>query len=104
MLSDHHARTAEFGFSSILNLPFPCTAKTGTSYKFCDNWTIGYTKDYTLGVWVGNFDHQPMLKVSGVSGAGPIFTNIMLQLYKERPRPDPFAIPPGLNRVSRRLR
>jgi penicillin-binding protein 1C len=100
ILTDHYARTTEFGFNSILNFPFDCAVKTGTSFKFCDNWTIGYTSDYTLGVWVGNFDHTPMMKVSGVSGAGPIFANIMLQLYKERPRPVPFAIPPGLNRVS----
>jgi len=99
MLSDHHARTTEFGFSSILNLPFPCAAKTGTSYKFCDNWTIGYTRDYTLGVWVGNFDHKPMLKVSGVSGAGPIFANIMFQLYRNKPWPEGISEPTGIARI-----
>ncbi|NOQ96623.1 MAG: penicillin-binding protein 1C [Calditrichae bacterium] len=100
MLSDHHARTMEFGFSSILNLPFPCAAKTGTSYKFCDNWTIGYTRDFTLGVWVGNFDHKPMLKVSGVSGAGPIFANTMVQLYRGKPWPEDFSEPPGIARIT----
>jgi penicillin-binding protein 1C len=99
MLSDDHARTTEFGFSSILNLPFPCAAKTGTSHKFCDNWTIGYTRDYTLGVWVGNFDHKPMLKVSGVSGAGPIFANIMVQLYRNKAWPEAFVRPPGIARI-----
>ncbi|UCF64823.1 MAG: penicillin-binding protein 1C, partial [bacterium] len=100
ILSDPHARTTEFGFNSILNLPFPCAAKTGTSYKFCDNWTLGYTRDYTLGVWVGNFDHKPMLKVSGVSGAGPIFANIMYQLYRDREWPESFTMPPGIIRVT----
>jgi penicillin-binding protein 1C len=99
ILSDPFARTTEFGFNSILNLPFACAVKTGTSFKFCDNWTIGYTRDYTLGVWVGNFDHSPMMRVSGVSGAGPIFANIILQLYKHKSWPEPFPVAPGLNRV-----
>jgi len=100
ILSDHFARTTEFGFNSILNLPFDCAVKTGTSFKFCDNWTIGYTRDYTLGVWVGNFDHKPMLKVSGVSGAGPIFANIMMQLYRDKPWPEAFAEPADIARIT----
>jgi penicillin-binding protein 1C len=99
ILSDRFARTSEFGFHSILNLPFPCAAKTGTSFRFCDNWTIGFTQDYTLGVWVGNFDHTPMMKVSGVSGAGPLFAKIMLQLYSKKEYPDKYDIPPGIQRV-----
>jgi penicillin-binding protein 1C len=100
ILSDPRARTAEFGFNSILNLPFPCAAKTGTSHRFCDNWTVGFTRDYTLGVWVGNFDHTPMMKVSGISGAGPLFANIIYLLYRNREYPYPFPAPPGLLRVS----
>lgn len=99
ILSDAFARTAEFGFNSILNLPFPCCVKTGTSFRFCDNWTVGFTKDYTLGIWVGNFDHTPMQKVSGVSGAGPIFANIMLMLYNNRNWPEGFPQPDGLVNV-----
>jgi penicillin-binding protein 1C len=99
ILGDRSARVAEFGFSSILNLPFPCSVKTGTSHRFCDNWTIGFTSDYTLGVWVGNFDHTPMLKVSGISGAGPIWANIMMALYDERRWPAPLSLPAGLVRV-----
>ncbi len=99
ILSDRYARTSEFGFNSILNLPFPCAAKTGTSHRFCDNWTIGFTRDYTLGVWVGNFDHTPMMKVSGISGAGPLFANIMVLLYRNEALPEPFPVPSGLTRV-----
>ena len=87
ILSDPFARAAEYGFDSILNLPFTCSAKTGTSFRFCDNWTMGFTEDYTLGVWVGNFDHSPMMNVSGVTGAGPIFANIMYQLYTRKDKP-----------------
>jgi penicillin-binding protein 1C len=99
ILGDPSARTAEFGFNSILNLPFPCYVKTGTSHRFCDNWTIGFTADYTLGVWVGNFDHTPMLKVSGVSGAGPIWANIMMSLYDGKRWPSNIPQPEGLIRV-----
>jgi penicillin-binding protein 1C len=87
ILSDTHARTAEFGFDSVLKLPFRCSAKTGTSFRFSDNWTVGFTEDYTLGVWVGNFDHSPMQKVSGVTGAGPIFARIMMSLYQNGRKP-----------------
>ena len=100
ILSDRFARTSEFGFHSILNLPFPCAAKTGTSFRFCDNWTIGFTQDYTLGVWVGNFDHTPMMKVSGVSGAGPLFAKIMLQLYSKKEYPVKYNIPAGIQKVT----
>jgi len=99
ILSDQFARAAEFGFNSILNLPFPCAVKTGTSFRFCDNWTVGYTKDYTLGVWVGNFNHSPMQKVSGVSGAGPLFTEIMMMLYGKKKWPSKFTMPEGLVKV-----
>ena len=100
ILSDRFARTPEFGFNSVLNFPFPCAAKTGTSFRFCDNWTIGFTRDYTLAVWVGNFDHTPMQRVSGVSGAGPLFANIMLLLYSDRDYPARDLLPEELTRVT----
>jgi penicillin-binding protein 1C len=99
ILSDRFARTPEFGFNSVLNFPFPCAAKTGTSFRFCDNWTVGFTRDYTLAVWVGNFDHTPMQRVSGVSGAGPLFANIMLLLYSKKDYPVKEPIPEELTRV-----
>jgi penicillin-binding protein 1C len=54
--------------------------KTGTSRNYRDNWTVGYTPEFTVGVWVGNFDNTPMENVSGVSGAGPIFRDIFMRL------------------------
>jgi penicillin-binding protein 1C len=99
ILSDKFARTSEFGFNSVLNFPFPCAAKTGTSYRFCDNWTVGFTRDYTLAVWVGNFDHSPMQKVSGVSGAGPLFANIMHLLYSKKRYPEKDTLPEKLTKV-----
>ncbi|MCK4233910.1 penicillin-binding protein 1C [candidate division WOR-3 bacterium] len=99
ILSDKFARTSEFGFNSVLNLPFQCGVKTGTSFRFCDNWTVGFTRDYTLGIWVGNFDHSPMQKVSGISGAGPIFANIMQMLYNDKKWPEKFPLPDDLVKV-----
>ena len=52
--------------------------KTGTSQAYHDNWTIGYTRDVTVGVWVGNFDRTPLRDSTGVTGAGPLFHAVML--------------------------
>jgi penicillin-binding protein 1C len=59
-------------------------AKTGTSQAYHDNWTIGYTRDVTVGVWVGNFDRTPLHLSSGVTGAGPIFHAVMLAANRGR--------------------
>jgi penicillin-binding protein 1C len=77
ILSDNAARTPMFGSNSILNLPFPAAAKTGTTNDFRDNWTLGYTPDLAVGVWAGNADYTPMVNVSGVAGAAPIWNQFM---------------------------
>lgn len=87
ILSDAASRAPAFGHDSPLNLPFECAVKTGTSSEFRDNWTIGYTTEYTVGVWAGNFDNKPMSGISGITGAGPIFHDIMMYLYKDRVPP-----------------
>ena len=94
ILADAHARAASFGVHSVLALPFDAAVKTGTSSGFRDTWTVGYTREYTVGVWAGNFDGRPMRHVSGVSGAGPLWNRIMLHLH-ERRDPEPFAPPAG---------
>jgi penicillin-binding protein 1C len=78
ILSDDNARAFAFGRGGNLDFPFPVAAKTGTSQAYRDNWVVGYTQAVTVGVWVGNFDRQPLVGSSGVSGAGPIFHAIML--------------------------
>lgn len=95
ILSDPHARAPAFGLGGPLHLPFPCAAKTGTTKDFRDNWTAGYTTAYTVGIWVGNFDGQPMEKISGITGAAPLFRDIMLELHAGFD-PAPFPVPPGL--------
>ncbi len=74
VLSDRGARAAAFGEWSQLDFPFLVSAKTGTSEGFRDNWVIGWNREVTVGVWVGNLDGTPLAPgTSGVSGAGPLF-------------------------------
>lgn len=79
ILSDNTARTPAFGPNSPLALPFPAAVKTGTSgdEEPRDNWTLGYTPDVAVGVWVGNADYTPLKDTSGVSGAAPIWNQFM---------------------------
>jgi penicillin-binding protein 1C len=76
-LSDEAARAPAFGIDNALRLPFPTAVKTGTSRAWVDNWTVGFTHERTVGVWVGNFGGAPMQRVSGITGAGPIFQRVM---------------------------
>jgi penicillin-binding protein 1C len=78
ILSDDEARAYVFGRGGSLEFPFPVAVKTGTSQAYRDNWTIGYTREVTVGVWVGNFDRRPLVGSSGVTGAAPIFHAVML--------------------------
>jgi penicillin-binding protein 1C len=78
ILSDPDAREFVFGRGGSLDFPFPVAVKTGTSEGYRDNWTIGYTREVTVGVWVGNFDRTPLRNSSGVTGAGPIFHAVMM--------------------------
>lgn len=84
ILSDNQARTMTFGPHSVIKMPFRCAVKTGTSTNYRDNWTLGYTPEFTVGVWVGNFDNTPMNDVSGITGAAPIFREIFEHLHDTR--------------------
>jgi len=98
ILSDDQARAPAFGEFSCLALPFPCAVKTGTSKDYRDNLTLGYTLDYVVGVWLGNFDNSAMHRVSGITGAGPLFRDIMLSLHEREP--GQFTRPDGLMEVA----
>jgi membrane peptidoglycan carboxypeptidase len=93
VLSDNASRIFEFGKCSALYLYSntttqcyqgnpgmirPSAVKTGTSQNFVDNWTVGYTSDFVVGVWAGNDNNTPMVNVTGVDGAGPIWHQSML--------------------------
>lgn len=95
ILSDNNARIAEFGSNSLLRIAGKTVAvKTGTTDEKRDNWTIGYTPSFVVGVWVGNNDYTPMNQAiaSGVTGASPIWNRLM-QLSLENREDEPFSKP-----------
>jgi penicillin-binding protein 1C len=83
ILSDREARSATFGLENPLSTRFWTAVKTGTSKDMRDNWCIGYSREYTVGVWTGNFSGEPMWNVSGVTGAAPIWTEMMDFLHRD---------------------
>lgn len=85
ILSDAEARAPSFGRRGPLELPFRCAVKTGTSSDFHDNWCMGFTQEFTVGVWAGNFDQSPIKGLSGVAGAGPIFHRTMVRAQRDHP-------------------
>ncbi|MGE5263370.1 MAG: penicillin-binding protein 1C [Acidobacteriota bacterium] len=95
ILSDNSARIGAFGEDNVLELSRPAAAKTGTTTDFRDNWTVGYSPDLAVGVWVGNADNTPMYKISGITGAGPIWHDFMEEALRSRPV-RPFNRPEGL--------
>ena len=95
ILDDDLARLPEFSEGGPLEFNFPVAAKTGTTRNSRDNWTLGYTGDRIVGVWVGNADNSPMRGTSGITGAGPIFHEVMLASMKNLPKVD-FKKPEGL--------
>lgn len=98
ILSDNEARAPMFGRNSVLALPFPAAAKTGTTDDFRDNWTLGYTPDLVAGVWVGNADYTPMVNTTGLTGAAPIWSQFMQYAVPQITggRPTPFIPPSGI--------
>lgn len=99
ILADNTARALTFGLDSVLATRGFAAVKTGTSKDMRDNWCIGYTSRYTVGVWVGNASGSPMHDVSGVSGAAPIWAALVADLHRGRPSLPP-AMPPGVVRQA----
>jgi penicillin-binding protein 1C len=95
ILADRLARSPTFGLDNPLASRHWAAVKTGTSKDMRDNWCIGFTDRYTVGVWVGNFDGSPMHDVSGVTGAAPIWLEVVNFLHRSRPSREP-AVPSSL--------
>lgn len=95
ILSDDLARVPTFGEGSVLNLSRPAAVKTGTTTDFRDNWTVGYTPELVIGVWVGNADNETMKEVTGITGAAPIWHDVMEAALRGQPL-QAFARPSGL--------
>ena len=85
ILADRAARVGTFGLESWLATPYWSAAKTGTSKDMRDNWCLGFSPRYTVAVWVGNAAGEAMHDVSGVSGAAPVWREVMDWLHRGRP-------------------
>ncbi len=96
ILSDPMARARTFGTDSVLATRFWSAVKTGTSKDMRDNWAVGYSQRYTVGVWVGNASGAPMWDVSGTTGAAPIWAAVMNFLHAKQasraPKPPPGVV------------
>jgi penicillin-binding protein 1C len=99
ILSDDRAREIGFGLNSTLKIDHTAAVKTGTTTNFHDNWTIGYTPDLLVGVWVGNSNYEAMHDVTGVTGAAPIWNEAMRALLAGKPD-EPFVRPDGMKQVE----
>jgi penicillin-binding protein 1C len=97
ILSDRESRSVTFGLENPLATRFWTAVKTGTSKEMRDNWAVGYSRRYTAGVWVGNVSGEPMRNVSGVTGAAPVWIEVMARLHEKTPSGAPPA-PTGLVR------
>jgi membrane peptidoglycan carboxypeptidase len=113
IISDNNARAPAMGINSPLRTDgIHTSVKTGTTNDFKDNWTVGFTRNVVIGVWVGNNDGQPMNNVSGLAGAAPIWHAIITGIYGDQNMLNAFAVngqlapdtinpPPGMS--QRRL-
>ena len=95
ILADRESRSLTFGLENPLATRFWTAVKTGTSKEMRDNWCVGYSRRYTVGVWVGNFGGEPMRNVSGVTGAAPVWREVMAWLHGAVPSAPP-AAPAGV--------
>ncbi len=102
ILSDNNARSAAFGYNSVLNIPkYKVSVKTGTSNDLKDNWTIGYTPDILVATWVGNNNNTPMSYVaSGITGASPIWNKIITETLKPYQAATSSSVPKDIIKVS----
>ncbi len=99
ILADREGRSTTFGLENSLATRFWTAVKTGTSTDMRDNWCVGFSRRYTVGVWVGNFSGAPMRDVSGVTGAAPVWLELMERLHRDVAS-EPPAPPDGVVAAS----
>lgn len=99
ILSDPKARIPGFGEKNPLILSHPAAVKTGTTTDWHDNWTVGYTPSYTVGVWVGNNDNHAMRDITGVVGAAPVWNQFFEEFLKGKPK-EQFTRPDRIKEVE----
>ena len=96
ILSDRNARSLSFGYENPLATPFWTAVKTGTSKDMRDNWCVGFSRHFTVAVWVGNMQGLPMRDVSGITGAAPIWHSVMSYLEAGREQQAVIISPQGV--------
>jgi penicillin-binding protein 1C len=102
ILSDRESREMTFGLENPLSTRFWTAVKTGTSKDMRDNWCVGFSERFTVGVWVGNFSGMPMWHVSGMSGAAPLWLEVMNYLHRDLASRPP-ETPRGIRAVESRF-
>jgi len=101
ILGDRESRSGTFGLESPLGTRSWTAVKTGTSKDMRDNWCVGFSQRYTVGVWVGNFSGEAMRDVSGTTGAAPVWLEVMTWLHRDGASPPP---PPPAGLLTRPVR
>ncbi len=101
ILSDNNARLLAFGANSLLNTGKPIAVKTGTTNEQKDNWTIGWSQEIMVGVWVGNNNNSSMTRVaSGITGASPIWRRIINGALEKGYKAPAWVIPSGVEQID----
>jgi penicillin-binding protein 1C len=100
ILADDEARSTGFGPNGPLATPFRASVKTGTSKNYRDNWCLGYSDGFVVGVWAGNFQNSPMGQVSGLTGAGHLWREVVNLMAELKPPLPVITIPPGVKSVA----
>ncbi len=101
MLSDNNARAMEFGTNSLFNTGKPIAVKSGTTNDKKDNWAVGWSQNFMVGVWVGNSNNTAMKQVaSGVTGASPIWRAIVNSLIEDGYKAPDWVVPSGVDQVD----
>jgi penicillin-binding protein 1C len=102
ILSDRESRSRTFALESPLSTRFWTAVKTGTSKDMRDNWCVGFSDQFTVGIWAGNFSGLPMWDVSGVTGAAPVWVEVMNWLHRNQSSHQPLP-PSGLVQKTVRI-
>jgi penicillin-binding protein 1C len=101
VLSDNNARLIAFGPNSLLNTGKAIAVKTGTTNDKRDNWAVGWSQEFIVGVWVGNNDFKAMKQVaSGISGASPIWRKLVTETMARGYKAPDWKVPPGVDQVE----
>lgn len=100
VLSDPLARVRGLHGRGPFSMMYPVAVKTGTSSGYRDTWTAGYTHERTVAVWLGNADSAPTVQLTGASGAGPLFADIMERSMRDVPSRAPLWDPAQLVAVD----